>query len=257
LDLIDYGPLMPYLGRYEGIEGEPLRVRLTLRPGSPLAGYDPLHLDNLLARAVVDEATRGAGLPQYVGAYRLPVPLRCLWVSEDGLPLWAATPFFPLSEAVADVAYWHKRQQPGRFTGTKSGKFSISATAGRYMERRVPLPTKLCREWAAEAIGDPAEIVRLLKRVGFVGKRRSSGFGEVERWDVEPLEEFCLVREEKLTRPLPAEAVHLLPRGTRPVDAPSPVGWTPPQWLPSLFRPGWWPGTPVSTDWYEAAGEAG
>lgn len=250
--LIDYPPLRPYAEKYAHLNLVPLRVVLTLRPGAQLAGYDPLNLDNLLARCVVEEATEGAGLPPEAAAYALPVPLKCLWHSPDGLPLWAATPFAPDGEAVKDVAYWHKRVQPGRFTGTKTGNFSISSTNGRYMERRVPLPTIVATAWTAEAVGDPQEIARLLSRLAFVGKRRSNGFGEVDSWQVEPLESFELVRDGALTRPLPAGAVHLLPADQTPEGEPAPVGWTPPQWKPALFSPGWWTSTPVELDWYEA-----
>lgn len=242
--LIDYPALGSYVERYQNLEGLPLRVVLTLCDGARVAGYDPLNLDNLLARAVVDEATQGQGLPSEPGAYRLSVPLRCLWRSEDGLPLWAATAFQPTGQAVRDEAYWHKRVQPGRMTGTRTGNFSIRSTQGRYMERRVPLPNVVCRTWEATAIGDPDEIARLLCPFVFVGKRRTNGFGEVESWLIKPVDAFELVRGDLLTRSLPAEAVHLL-NGIIPEGEPAPVGWTPPQWKPALFRPGWWAGTPV------------
>ncbi len=243
--LIEYPALTPYAERYADLVGVPLRITLTLTAGAAIAGYDPINLDNLLARAVVDEATEGLGLPAEPGAYALPAPLRCLWRSDDDLPLWAATQFAPASDAVKDVAYWHKRVQPGRFTGTKTGRFSVSSTNGRYMERRVPLPTTVCDTWTAEAIGDPDEIARLLTGISYVGKRRSNGFGEVRAWRVEPMDEFRLARDGRLLRPIPADAVELL-GGMMPEGEPAPVGWTPPQWKPSLFRPGWWAGAPVT-----------
>ncbi len=242
--MIEYPALMPYVERYEGLQGEPLCITLELVPGSRIAGYDPLSLDNLLARAVVDEATEGRGLLNEPGAYRLPVPLRCLWRSPEGLPLWAATPFFPVGDCVPDVAYWHKRAQTGELTGTRSGHFAIRSTQGRWMERRVPLPTKVCDTWQAWCIGDGHEIARLLTPVVHVGKKRSTGFGEVRRWRVES-GEFDLVREARLMRAMPAMALPELLPGLMPTEEPAPVGWTPPQWKPSLFAPGWWPGTPV------------
>ncbi len=241
--MIDYPPLRPYREHYAEIATEPLRIVIRLRPNSHIACYDPLNLDNLLARAVVDEATLGAGLPNTPEAYDLPVPLKCLWRSEDGYPLWAATPFRPVGDVVSDVAYWHKRAQPGSWTGTRTGTFGITSTAGRWMERRVPMPTQLCALWEATAIGNPEAIAQLLAAFGWVGKRRTKGFGEVLDWRIEPLSAFALEREGLLTRPMPAEAVGLL--GATPEDEPAPVGWTPPQWKPSLFRPGWWTGTPV------------
>lgn len=243
--MIEYPPLMPYVERYAAMPMEPLTVHIHLQPGSRIAGYDPVNLDNLLARAVVDDATGGWGLPNEPGAYLLPVPLLCVWRSDNGHPLWAATQFVPDGLSARDVAYWHKRAQSGNWTGTKSGKFSIRSTSGRYMERRVPLPTVVAFEWVASCVGNATEIGRLLARITHVGKRRSNGFGEVRRWEIRQAETFRLIADGALTRPLPAAAIELLPEGVLPVGEPAPVGWTPPQWKPALFAPGWWAGAEV------------
>lgn len=243
--MIDYDGLLPYGQRYESLSVEPLCVTVHLVPGSRIAGYDALNLDNLLARAVVEEATQGRGLPNTDQAYRLPVPLECLWRSENGFPLWAATPFVPMGLSAHDVAYWHKRAQSGAWTGAKRGTFAIRATQGRWMERRVPLPTTVAEQFVASCVGNAEEIARLLQLIGgHVGKRRSSGFGEVRGWEIGQ-GDFGLVHEGRLSRSFPAMAIALLPAGTMPEGQPAPVGWTPPQWKPSLFMLGWWPGTPV------------
>lgn len=239
------GDLMRYEIRYRSIATEPLRVKLYLKPGSRLAGYDPLWLDNLLAWCVVQEATNGAGVPDHTKPYKLCAPLKCLWSSIDGLPLWAATPFSPAGVHGRDITYWHKRAQSGEWTGTKRGSFTISTTNGRWMERRVPLPTTVAEWWEATCIGNVEEIGRLLQMVTFVGKRRAMGMGEVDHWVIES-GEFALHEDGRLTRPLPAEFFAMdmsTCDGLYPVGDPAPVGWTPPQWKPSLFRPGWWMGT--------------
>lgn len=242
--LIELPELNLYQERYETIETQPLRIHLHLVHNSQLAGYDPVALDNLLARAVLMEATGGQTMLDSKRVYVLPVPLKRLWQSPEGLPLWAATQFWPEGVAVSDIVYWHKRVQRGEFTGTKTGKLSIKSTDGRWMERRVPLPVKAaCDHWCAECIGNPEEIARLLSTISHVGKRRSNGFGEVERWEIEEIAEFGLLREGVLTRPMIAEALPELLPGVRFAEEPAPVGWTPPQWKPDLFRPGWWSGT--------------
>lgn len=244
--MIDYDLLRPYHERYAGLAMEPLHITLELRVGSSMAGYDLLNLDNLLARCVVDEATAWEGLPNAdTDAYLLPVPLHCLWRDPRGLPLWAATPFVPFGTVVRDASYWHKRQQSGEWTGTKRGTFTITATKGRYMERRVPLPTTVASAWEATCIGNLEEIGRLLEPLTHVGKRRSNGFGAVRRWVIREVEVFSLVEDGKLSRPLPGLAVSLLD-GMFPQGAPLPLGWTPPQWKPMLFAPGWPTGTRVA-----------
>jgi hypothetical protein len=247
--------LAPYAARYASDDpayGRPLVVTVVLLPGSALLGYDPLNLDNLLARAVVDEALAGRGLPQPPPGttYRLPVPLRCLWRDEQGLPLWAATPFAPAGAAAHDVLYRHKRWQPAFWTaGTRrDGRFTILPTDGRWMERRVPQPAQVAERFVARAVGDPVEVARLLGRITHVGGRRAAGLGAVARWEVaEDGAPFALVADggdgPRLTRALPAAAVRLL-EGGLPDGPPALVGWTPPYWR--WKAAGWWPGTPVT-----------
>lgn len=218
----------------------PLHIVLHLRPGSHLAGYDSLLLDGLLARAVVELATGGAGLANTPDAYDIPLPLACLWRSAEGWPLWAATPFLPRGVQAKDVAYWHKRVQSGRWTRTPTGKFNIAPTDGRWMERRVPLPTQVAECWTAQCIGNADAITELLEIMVFVGKRRSNGFGEVERWNI-TAGSFDLVCAGHLTRSLPEAAAGLLV--DRPSESAVAIGWTPPQWKASLWRPGWQIGT--------------
>jgi CRISPR type IV-associated protein Csf3 len=242
------GELVKYEHRYRHLTHvEPLRIKLHLKPGSQLAGYDPLWLDDLLAWCVIMEATHGHGVPDHTKPYKLVTPLQCLWQSADGLPLWAATPFMPCGVNGRDVTYWHKRAQSGEWTGTKTGNFSIRATQGRWMERRVPLPTVVAEWWEATCIGDAEEIGRLLGQVSHVGKRRSMGMGEVDHWVVEP-GRFVLHEGGRLTRAMPAEAFDAsdICGGLRPAGEPAPIGWTPPQWKPSLFRPGWWMGAELA-----------
>jgi hypothetical protein len=162
------------------------------------------------------------------------------------LPLYACTQFQPAGPTAKDVAPWHKRAQPGVWTGTRTGTFRLEPQTGRWMDRRVPLPTEVCEVWEARAVGEPAEIARLLAGAAHVGKRRSNGFGEVDRWEVVPLAPggFRLVEDGRLTRPLPGTALELLD-GLIPEGEAAPIGWTPPQWKPGLFRVGWWAGTPV------------
>ncbi|MBM3187570.1 MAG: hypothetical protein FJZ90_02485 [Chloroflexi bacterium] len=250
--MIDLDVLRPYHERYSALEVRPLIVRLMLKPGARLAGYDPLNLDNLLARCVVDAATDGHGLEPIEEPYSLPVPLRCLWRDDRGLPLWATTPLLPHGAEMRDIHYWHKRAQTGRFTHTKSGRFIITSTKGRWMERRVPLPIQIADHWEATCVGNAVEIGRLLDPLVHVGKRRAMGLGEISHWEIEPAEAFYLVDEDRLTRALPAMAIELL-GGYMPMERPSPVGWTPPQWKPSLFAPGWRVGATIARDWYAAS----
>lgn len=244
MDLIALDWAVDVTAHYAGLPVQPLLVTLELHNG--MVQYDPLNLDNLLAHCVVDRATEGRGLPDvFTGGYDLPVPLHCLWRDANGFPLWAATPFVPEGESVRDVSYTHKRAITGQWTGTKRGTVAIQAGAGRHADRRIPLPVIVAERWTATCIGNMNEIGVLLEPLAFVGKRRSIGYGEVKRWLIQPTDGFSLVADGKLTRAMPAMAIHLL-NGRMPEGTPAPVGWTPPQWKPALFAPGWWTGTGVT-----------
>lgn len=243
----------------------PILVRAVLREGSPVAAYDRVNLDNLLARTVLAEATRGELIgnpPEGSAGWHLPVPLVRLWESSTGCPLWASSVFWPLpsagTHAVGDTLYWHKRMPSARWARGegKGGRMQvINATTGRWMEQRTPVPVTLCDVWQARGWGDAAEVARLLRQVSFIGKRRAIGLGEVRRWEVitgdrgegtgdrgEGMSAIgTICAEGRLLRPVPAEASGAL--GLRVEDAPVLVGWTPPQWSPRLLAPGWRTGT--------------
>jgi len=240
---------MPYVASYATMEFVPLRVVLNLRDGAGLVQHDPPNLDNLLARCVVDEATAGALLPdEPVDQYVLPVPLQALWHSPEGFPLYACTPLRPVGADVTDTVMLHKRAQSGHWTASKSKCFKVITIKGRDMERRMPIRTHVCRQWHAEAIGNPQEVARLLSTLVAIGKHRARGFGELDSSDpgwVAPLAEFRLVEDGRLTRRIPAAAGGLL-SPLAPVELPSLVGWTPPQWKSALWAPGWREGVAVA-----------
>lgn len=236
-----------YTKTFMELDYEPLTITARLVKNSQVVAYEPPpYLDGLLAWAVLQVVTAGQGVPQNTPeAYWIPLPLRCLWVSADELPLWAASVFQPAGDLVQDVTYLHKRNPLGEFS--RSARWN--AKAGRWMERRRPLPTAGCNVWQARCIGNHAWVERLLvQNVGFLGKNRGIGFGEVADWEVAPAAfESPLVVDGRLAHALPVE----YPDKPCITDAPRRVGWTPPQWKRSLFSAGWSVGTPVDqVDWF-------
>lgn len=259
MPLTIYPALIPALEKYADVaaRAQPLKITLRLRSGSLIGGYDAVHLDNVLAWAVMHEATQGTGLPPSSDLYALPVPLSCLWKSADGLPLWAASCFVPAAgaqegaaETWEDTEYLHKRAISGRWSrgDARTGRLSIDTARGRDMERRIPVPQKGGDTWEAWAWGDGAETLRLLTRIAFVGKRRGAGGGEVECWQVEAAPEMTAWRDAavqagKLLRPMPLGAV--APLGLTIAPPLSLLGWTPPYWRPAAQCAGWAAGTEV------------
>ncbi len=232
-------PVLESLSKaYAVLSFEPLAVTAVLRQA--MIFYDPLYLDNLLARCVLESGQGDAILENTPEPYHFPLPLEKLWTADNGCPLWAASVFTPDGEVITDTAYLHKR----------TGKFEFSekqpkSTVGRWMDRRIPYQARqsTTARWTAYCVGNAEEIAALLHNVRFLGKRRNVGYGEVAHFDIQPWGGKpidTLVRDGRLIHAVPADC------GLVSADsAPVLVGWTPPQWKPSLFSPGWPVGTEV------------
>ncbi len=226
---------------------EPLTVTAVMRHGAPLCSYDPIHFDGLLAKAVVIAALKMQTLPDAVEPYWLPLPLAQLWTSDDGLPLWAASVLRPYGDTVGTEVYLHKRNAPMTF----SNSAKLETGKGRYMERRIPVPTQVAFAWQARVIGNREWLNFLLPQFTNIGKHRSRGMGAVKEWRISDAGWTAddIVKDAgMLIKPIPEEAGLIAWPGS-----PVPVGWTPPQWKPSLFRMGWPAGTTLQPDWFGLA----
>jgi hypothetical protein len=222
--------------RYAQMGAEPLTVTAQLLPNSTVVNYDSLNLDALLAWVVVHLAMNGGGLETSTEPYWTPLPLEMFWQEETGLPLWCSSAFFPVGDHDRDVIVNHKYAGM-QFSRTKG----IRTTVGRWQSRQKAFPVMVCDRLEARCIGNAEEIGRLLSYIDVIGKRRASGSGApVTEWIVEPAEwthEDVFVRDGNLARPVPDGC------GIRGAGLPTLLGWTPPYWLPSAFRPGWAAGT--------------
>jgi hypothetical protein len=238
--MIKIPELQKYSDRYTTMQFEPLRVIVTLKQAAIF--YDPQYLDGLLARSVLDAACGYAILENTPEPYEFPLPFKRLWTAENGCPLWAAGVFLPDGKTITDTVYLHKRLGRLEFS-EKQPKSNV----GRWMDRRIPYKTHQTEtaRWYAVCFGNADEIENLLTNIRFIGKRRDIGFGEVASWEVLPwngCELDTLVQAGRLIHAIPCDYP-----GISGVDAPALVGWTPPQWKPSLFSLGWRVGTPVNT----------
>lgn len=223
--------LQPYASRYLAARVEPLIITAETR-NSEIVTYDFPNLAGILSYAVMTEAT-GELVFEDETIYHVPLPVMRLWSSPDGLPLWAASTFFPFEGSIESSVVFHQR-------------FLDSTRTGRFMDKRIPKPVTLAWEWKARCFGNKAEIERLLSTIDGIGKHRHDGMGRVYRWTVEsdvfmPLD--TIVCDDALVAPFPLmmlEHVDFTLTGS-----PSLVGWTPPLWKRRLFNYGWRVGTQV------------
>lgn len=205
-------------------------LRITLITDTAVGGYDPLHLDSLLTRGIINLVVGGRGLMRSEQAYWLPLPLRCLWRHpQTRLPLWASTDFAPVGVQAKGIAPWHRYQPPSRLMASPKGRpYAPRAGTGPEKVMDIPLPVVAAEGWQADCVGDAEAIQPLLAALGsHVGKKRSQGWGAVREWRVEPLDRFTLRDEEgRLRRPIPINALW---SDRVPLDAVL-AGWTPPYW---------------------------
>lgn len=103
----------------------------------------------------------------------------------------------------------------------------------------MPTPTLVCDELEARCIGNLELVETLMSFFTHVGKLR---LGRIKSVSVEPCaydERDAWSNGSKFIKPMPAAANI----ATEWSSLPTPIGWTPPFWKPSLFLPGWRAGT--------------
>lgn len=209
---------------YAALPKTPLII--SARLATPVVHAEPgiTHLDSIITSAAITShpvASRwGRNVPAVV-----PLPFELLWVSDDGLPLWACTPLMANLPGIDGREYWHKRYPTDRADFGK--RLSANTTSGRWREYRVPMPVQSVGTLHALAIGNAAEIERLLAYITHIGKKGSAGYGRVAQWSV--TESSHTVDDIMRLRPIPV-ASGLVAEGAVKVRP-----WTPPYW----YAP-WW-----------------
>jgi CRISPR type IV-associated protein Csf3 len=196
----------------------PLRVEAHLATGIAQAAPWGIALDGLLAAEIWAEhkASARTGGGEYVRAMSAPDPpdldlplARC--VPDDGPWHWAATCAHPdIAAERIDVHTWTGRVDARALEDVASGlPRVVSARQGRYRARRMPLLVTPCRLVRWQAVGDVHEVHEIVSGIGSIGKKRSSGEGQVLRWEVNLAPELDF-----------AAAAHLHPDGALGRPAP-------------------------------------
>ena len=231
--------------KYENISIEPFTVICELV--RDVSNYDVIHFDGILAAATVREQFKGFGLPTMGETYNIPLPLKSMWKDERGYDCWAASSLLPVSVFVEDVIWMHKRAQNGEFTQHKSkGDYKLNTTTGRYMERRIPVPTMVVNKLYSRCIGDISETQKLLELITHIGKRRNAGLGEVRSWNINKAiwnDRDIFIGTNQLIKPLPAGLSVLL--NIHLTEPATECSWFPPYWHSGCQGAGWRVGTTI------------
>lgn len=204
---------------------------------TPYAGHDRVHLDALIQYCVVQEALQGAPLPPSDTPYEIPIPLEVVW-QQEGNKLYHSTSLFPRGKEKQGVIYWTKRNDPmaSRFARRKQNgdEWQADNGSGTFREYLTPLPTRMTNALWGYAVGNMAEVERLLSLMEVLGKKTSVGLGQIIRIEVIPYESdsrYLFIQGGHLLRPVPQEALGVL--GYQPLEGTTlqHLGYMPPYWL--------------------------
>lgn len=120
---------------------------------------------------------------------------------------------FHASCAISDnefVTAYSKRWNSGldRAVAFKGkGRAEIDTARGFFKAYRNPLVYHVMPEIVFYAVGDKAEIERLLQNIAYLGKKSSQGYGEVAEWEIEVIDEDkSIFNNGKIARIIPALA---------------------------------------------------
>lgn len=148
------------------------------------------------------------------GVGKIPIPIARRFV--DGLPIPLCSD--PIcGEAASDSAHYYTSAFPThRVASLNEGeRTKIMQSGGRFKSFRLPLRVRHVDRivWFAVLREKPQRLRYLLRRVDYLGKKTSQGFGRVSEWIVEPFEhDFSWYAETErgplLMRPLPVSINH-------------------------------------------------
>ena len=87
-----------------------------------------------------------------------------------------------------EILHWHKRfdfDLGTQYVDFEKRRGRVDVKSGHYKNYRMPLVTYLIPKLEWYAIGDLKQVEALVNEITHIGKKRSQGFGRVQRWTVE------------------------------------------------------------------------
>lgn len=168
----------------------PLKITAHLLTGKIATGDLYLPLDSMMAYVWMTEehpermvASASGISPEELIEEELPLEKR----GEGDGWYWAAS--FACGEPIREeILYWHKRfdfDLGSKYVDFGKRRGKVDVKAGLYKNHRMPMITYLLPKLDWYAVGDKAEVERMIRQITHIGKNRSQGFGRVTEWTVE------------------------------------------------------------------------
>lgn len=167
---------------------KPLKITAHMQTGKVVTTDLYLPLDSIMASAWVHKNRPDIAytpIVDYENMVQAELPLEKRGEGDDWY--WACS--FACGEPKREeILHWHKRFDFDLATkhvdfGNRRGK--VDAKSGYYKNYRMPIVTYLVPKLEWYAVGELKEVVLLVDEITHIGKKRSQGFGRVQRWTVE------------------------------------------------------------------------
>jgi CRISPR type IV-associated protein Csf3 len=210
--------------KYASLSKAPAIVTATMAtPIAYVSGYT-VQIDSLLSAAALTDHPAPSHWDKVA---IVPLPIDLVWVSPEGLPLWACTALAPVGDTADSREYWHKRYPTHR--ADLSDRQNANTSSGRWREYRTQISAQFSTHLQALVIGNIEECKRLLDGITHIGKKGGMGYGRVLSWSVTPSNHS--IKDVLMARPVPIAS------GLAPVEGITEKnrGWTPPYW----YAPHW------------------
>lgn len=131
-----------------------------------------------------------------------------------GVRMWKASALFPDTINIEDLRYWRKR---GRVQYMDMLSKSICTTNGPHRDYNTPMPVISANKLVCWCTGNKDSLKKELKRLKYIGKKRSQGIGRVSFADVRPVDyDYSWAKDGYATRWLPDDCGNRLVRARPP-----------------------------------------
>lgn len=138
----------------------------------------------------------------------IPVPLA--WVGKE--KKFPACSIAQFEEGAEGITRWRKRWDSPNddFVDFGNKKERVEHKAGHFKCYDMPLVYHSLPEIKFYCVGNAPLILELLEPISFIGKKRSQGFGKVRKVFIDEIkEDYSVIKEGVLTRPVPVEEISL------------------------------------------------
>lgn len=193
---------------------EPLQISFVLEGELYYDPQEPPMLDGILSWLLLPFKKQGEERKLEKDGQVDEITLPLAIGERNGVRLWKASALFPDHVLTDGLRYWRKR---GRTQYMHLLHKSICTTNGACRDYNVPMPVISTNRLICWCVGNKALLKKELRRLKYIGKKRSQGVGRVSSYTVDHIEkDYSWTKDGMATRWLPDENGNRLVRPRPP-----------------------------------------